>query len=130
MPYQEGQQTERQPGPDGELAAGPALVTAEPPSQPGREWTFLTNHAHVLLCVRANPDVLLRDIARLVGITERAAQLIVTDLESAGYLTRTRIGRRNHYSVQPRRPLRHRMERHRTVDVLLSIVEPESRPAE
>lgn len=88
----------------------------------GRDWTFLTNHAHVLLCVTADPDVLLRDIARKVGITERAAQLIVADLEAAGYLTRTRVGRRNHYAVTARRPLRHPLESHRTIEVLLAIV--------
>jgi len=87
-----------------------------------RDWTFLTNHAHVLLCLAADQDVLLRTVAQKVGITERAAQLIVADLEAAGYITRTRVGRRNHYSIKPRRKLRHPLESHRTVEVLLGIV--------
>ncbi|MDQ1288680.1 MAG: hypothetical protein QG622_2246 [Actinomycetota bacterium] len=109
----------------------PGRAAEAPTSRPrsGREWTFLTNHAHVLLCVTADPDVLLRDIALKVGITERAAQLIVTDLEAAGYLTRTRVGRRNHYSVNSRLPLRHALESHRTIQVILDIVAPTSSPA-
>jgi len=89
-----------------------------------RGWTFLTNHAHVLLCLAADPDVLLRDVAARVGVTERAAQLIVADLEGAGYITRTRVGRRNHYAIQTRGRLRHPLESHRTIQVLLDIVEP------
>lgn len=91
-------------------------------SEQGRDWTFLTNHAHVLLCLAADQDVLLRTVAQQVGITERAAQLIVADLEAAGYITRTRVGRRNHYAIKPRRTLRHPLESHRTVEVLLDIV--------
>ncbi|MCX7621709.1 MAG: winged helix-turn-helix domain-containing protein [Acidimicrobiales bacterium] len=82
-------------------------------------WTFLTNHAHVLICIAADPDARLRDIADQVGITERAAQLIVADLVEAGYLTRTRQGRRNHYQIHPDRPLRHPLEWHRQVGDLL-----------
>lgn len=93
------------------------------PGAEGRGWTFLTNHAHVLLCLAADPDVLLREVAEQVGITERAAQLIVADLEHAGYITRTRIGRRNHYAVKGRRRLRHPLEAHRSVQVLLDILE-------
>ena len=78
--------------------------------------------AHVLLCLAADQDVLLRTVAQQVGITERAAQLIVADLEAAGYITRTRVGRRNHYAIKPRRKLRHPLESHRTVEVLLGIV--------
>lgn len=88
-----------------------------------RGWTFLTNHAHVLLCLAADPDVLLRTVAQQVGITERATQLIVADLEAAGYVTRTRVGRRNHYAIEPQRRLRHPLESHRTIEVLLGIVE-------
>jgi hypothetical protein len=88
----------------------------------GRDWTFLTNHAHVLLCLAADPDVRLRTVALRVGITERATQLIVADLEQAGYITRTRVGRRNHYAIIPQRRLRHPLESHRTVEVLLDIV--------
>ncbi|MGL5809163.1 MAG: helix-turn-helix transcriptional regulator [Nocardioides sp.] len=87
----------------------------------GRDWTFLTNHGHVLLCLATDPDVLLKDVARSVGITERAAQLIVSDLEEAGYITRTRMGRRNHYTIEKGGNLRHPLEAHRTVEVLLDI---------
>jgi DNA-binding MarR family transcriptional regulator len=91
-------------------------------SEHGRDWTFLTNHAHVLLCLAADQDVVLRTVAQQVGITERATQLIVADLEAAGYITRTRVGRRNHYAIKPRRRLRHPLESHCTVEVLLDIV--------
>jgi DNA-binding Lrp family transcriptional regulator len=70
-------------------------------------WTFLTNHARVLVKIARNPRTRLRDLAVSIGITERAAQSIVNDLEAAGYITRTRVGRRNHYSVDPDRPFRH-----------------------
>lgn len=72
-----------------------------------RSWTFLTNHARVLVKIARNPRSRLRDIAGSIGITERAAQSIVNDLEEAGYITRTRVGRRNHYSIDPDRPFRH-----------------------
>jgi len=62
-------------------------------------WSFLTNHAQVLICVARDPDVRLRDIGARVGITERAAHRIVTDLAEAGYLTRERQGRRNRYTI-------------------------------
>ena len=69
-------------------------------------WTFLTNHASVLLCIARDPTMRLRDVASEVGITERATQSIVADLVTDGYLTRTRVGRRNHYEVHRQRPLR------------------------
>lgn len=88
-------------------------------------WTFLSNHTHVLLCIRNDPDVRLRDIAEQVGITERAAQNIVRDLVDAGYLQRTRVGRRNRYHVTATRPLRHSLERHHPIDALLeALAEP------
>ncbi|NVJ13115.1 MarR family transcriptional regulator [Myxococcus sp. AM010] len=86
-------------------------------------WTFLTNHAHVLLCIAADPEVRLRDVASRVGITERAVQRIVSDLEEGGYLQREREGRRNHYTVRADLPLRHPVERHRTVASLIALVE-------
>jgi predicted ArsR family transcriptional regulator len=72
-----------------------------------RSWTFLTNHARVLVQIARNPQSRLRDLAIAIGITERAAQSIVNDLEEAGYITRTRVGRRNHYSIDLGRPFRH-----------------------
>jgi hypothetical protein len=86
------------------------------------EWTFLTNHAHVLFCIALDPEVRLRDVASRVGITERAVQRIVTDLESAGYLLVTKEGRRNRYEVRDDLPLRHPIERHRSVKALIDLV--------
>ena len=73
-------------------------------------WTFLTNHAHVLLCVVQNSEVRLAEIARLVGIGERAVHSIVQDLVDAGYVERTRSGSHNVYEVFLNRPLRHPLE--------------------
>lgn len=84
-------------------------------------WTFLSNHGHVLLAISNDPDARLRDIALRVGITERAAQLIVADLEKAGYLTKERVGRRNRYTVIRGMHFRHPAEAERTVDDLLTI---------
>lgn len=64
-------------------------------------WTFLSHHAHVFLCIARDPDTRLREVAVEVGITERAVQAIVNDLVDDGYLTRERVGRRNHYEVNP-----------------------------
>jgi DNA-binding MarR family transcriptional regulator len=86
------------------------------------EWTFLSNHAHTLLVIARDPEVRLRDVADLVGITERAVQRIVADLEAAGYLSRERTGRRNRYRLHPDMPLRHAVERHRTVAELMALV--------
>lgn len=86
---------------------------------PGTRWTFLTNHAHVLVCIAEEHDVRARDIAIRVGITERAAQSIVADLVAEGYVARTRHGRRNHYQVNPDAPLRHPLEHDHTIGELL-----------
>ena len=82
-------------------------------------WTFLTNHAHVLVCIAEDPDIRGRDIAARVGVTERAAQAIVADLVAEGYVTRTREGRRNHYEVNAGAPLRHPLEHDHTIGELL-----------
>jgi len=89
---------------------------------PARHWTFLSNHAHVLLCLAQDPDARLRDVALSVGITERAVQKIVSDLEQAGALVRERAGRRNSYRLNLDVPLRHALESHKTVGTLLSLV--------
>ena len=86
-------------------------------------WRFLTNHAHVLECIAGEPTLRLRDIAASVGITERAAATIVNDLVEAGYLTKTRIGRRNTYEVHDELPLRHPLHRHHTVGELIQFLE-------
>lgn len=88
----------------------------------GGSWTFLTHHAHVLLCLAMDPAARMRNVAEMVGITERAVQKIVADLEEGGYLTRSRNGRRNRYVLHPHQPLRHPIERHWTVDSLLALM--------
>ena len=85
----------------------------------GPAWTFLTNHARVLLCLAQEPDLRLREAAERIGITERAVQRIVADLEEAGVVTRTREGRRNTYTVDEDARLRHLNEAHVTVGDLL-----------
>lgn len=91
------------------------------------DWTFLTNHAHVLLCISRDQDTRLRDIAIDVGITERAVQRIVVELEAAGVLTRERRGRRNHYIVNGAVPLRHSLESHRSAGDLIRFLKRRSR---
>lgn len=85
-------------------------------------WTFLTNHAQVLLCVANNPHVTAREIAVQVRITERAVQRIVDDLETAGYLSRYREGRNNRYEVNLDRPLRHPVQRGQPVRDLFDLL--------
>lgn len=94
-------------------------------------WAFLTNHAHVLLCVAREPDTRLRHIAECVGITERATHRIVTDLIDAGYLTRHRLGRRSYYEVHPELPLRDPLEGDHQVGELFGplLRRPASPPA-
>lgn len=98
---------------------------APPPNAaaPSAGWTFLSNHAHVLLLLAQDPELRLRDIADRVGITERAVQKIIAELESGSVLTRTRDGRRNRYTIHPDRPLRHPVEAHRTVGDLIRMVQ-------
>jgi DNA-binding Lrp family transcriptional regulator len=85
-------------------------------------WTFLTNHSHVLLCIASDPDIRTRELAELVGITERSAQRIVAELEEAGYVSHERVGRRNHYEVHADLPLRHPLEDHLAVGALLRVL--------
>jgi len=91
--------------------------------QAGRTgWTFLTNHAHVLLMLHDQQNLVLREVAIRVGITERAVQRIVSDLESSGYVERERVGRRNRYQVQLDQTLRHPIENHRTIGELFQLI--------
>lgn len=85
-------------------------------------WTFFSNHAHVLVCLHRDEDLTLREVATEVGITERAVQKIVREMEDEGILTRHKIGRRNTYKVRLRSKLRHPIEAHRTVGDLLKFV--------
>lgn len=86
------------------------------------DWTFLSNHGHVLVCLAQDPDVLLREVAAQVGITERAVQQIVSDLEAAGFLTRSRVGRRNRYDVRRAGRFRHPLEAGVSVGDFLDLV--------
>lgn len=93
------------------------------------EWTFLTNHSHVLLCIVQNPRIRLSEIAEKVGITERTAFAIVSDLVNEGYLSKVRQGRRNEYEIHPELPFRHPIEQQAEIRALLGIFEPaESAP--
>ncbi len=80
--------------------------------------TLLTNHGHVLMCIAASPEIRIREIAAQTGITERAAQRIIGQLEAAGFLSHTRVGRRNRYEVDTRRKSAHPLERHLDVGAL------------
>jgi hypothetical protein len=86
-------------------------------------WRFVTNHAHVLEAIATDPTIRLRDIAAELAITERTVAQIVNDLEKAGYLTKTRDGRRNRYEVHEKLPLRHPRHQHRTVAELIRFLE-------
>lgn len=86
------------------------------------DWTFFTNHSHALLCVARDPGIRHRDLAQLVGITERAAQRIVADLVEGGYLTVAREGRRNRYQLHPELPLRHPVEHGYQVGEILQVL--------
>ena len=85
-------------------------------------WTFLSNHAHVLICLAQDPDIRLRDVAAHIGITECAVQNILTDLESEGLVERHREGRRNTYALHLDKPLRHPIEGHRKVGDLVRLI--------
>jgi predicted transcriptional regulator len=102
----------------------------EPQSRtpPTGTWGFLTNHAHVLLCIAREPRSRTRDIAEQVGITERAAQRILADLITAGYVIRTKVGRRNHYKINPRGELRHPVLRDLLIGPLIEVLNPEGPP--
>jgi DNA-binding MarR family transcriptional regulator len=87
-----------------------------------QDWTFLSNHATVLLCIAKEPGLLVREVADRVGITVRAVLRILADLERAGYLSRIREGRRNRYEVHAGLPLRHPVAAHRDVSTLLELI--------
>ncbi len=96
------------------------LITVSANSPPS--WTFLTNHAQVLVCIAHDPGARLREIGERVGITERAAHRIVTELAAAGYITRQRNGRRNHYTVNAHLPLPDAIAHEQNVGQLLEIL--------
>ena len=86
------------------------------------EWSFLTNHAKALLCIADDPGVRLRDIAAMLGVTERSAFAIVNDLAAAGYIVKERDGRRNRYEIQHHLPLREETARERTIGDVLEVL--------
>ncbi len=109
------------------VAAAPKPAPAPEPEQPGaghtgRHWTFLSTHAQVAVCIARDPGIRLRDVAAYCGITERAVQKIVSDLEAEGFIERIREGRRNRYILHRDRPLRHPLGQHRTLGALLSLI--------
>jgi len=85
-------------------------------------WAFLTNHAQVLICIAHDPGIRLRDIGERLGITERAAHRIVTELAAAGYISRERNGRRNNYTINAHLPLPDAIARGQSIDELLAIL--------
>ena len=85
-------------------------------------WTFLTNHAHVLILLAQHPDMILRQVAVRVGITERAVQRIVMELEEDGFVIREKAGRQNTYRLNLNQPLRHPVEGHRTIGDVVKVV--------
>ena len=98
------------------------VMSTVPPSQRLPRWDFLTNHAHVLVCVARDPGIRLRDIAAAVGITERAAHRILSELVDEGYVVRERQGRRNRYEVKTELPLPHPLAREHEVGYLLDVL--------
>jgi DNA-binding MarR family transcriptional regulator len=104
--------------------------TQQDPVPRTARWDFLTNHAHVLTCVADDPGIRLRDIAAAVGITERAAHRILSELVDEGYVLRERDGRRNRYQVVAERPLRHPLVQERAVGDLLRVLIGSAPPGE
>jgi DNA-binding MarR family transcriptional regulator len=119
MPRSASRTTSAAPAPPAPKRATIAAKTAAAKAAP--KWTFLTNHSHVLIVLAQEPELVLREVAQRVGITERAVQRIIHELEEGGVLERTRVGRRNRYSVVAQRALRHPIEAHRTVADLLRL---------
>jgi predicted transcriptional regulator len=99
-------------------------------ARPAGTWGFLTNHAHVLLCVARDSQCRARDIAEQVGITERATQRILAELIADGYVTRTKVGRRNHYEVNPRGRLRHPVFRDLSIGPLIEVLNRDGEPGD
>ena len=89
-----------------------------------KTWHFLTSHSQVLLCLHRDKEARLRDVASIVGITERAAQRIVADLVEGGYVTRERVGRRNRYEVNTESPMRHPAQAGHDIGELLELLRP------
>lgn len=96
------------------------VVANQPIQQP--RWTFLTNHSHVLLVLAKDQAMVLREVAARVGITERAVQRIIAELEEGGFIVREKIGRQNRYRIRRDHRLRHPIEQHCTIGELLNLI--------
>jgi len=94
-------------------------------SSPRSQWTIFSNHAHVLVCIVRNPEERVREIADKVGITERAVQRIIGDLEEGGVIVRERVGRNNRYTLSLDKPLRHPLEANTTIAEVIRVIESE-----
>jgi len=90
--------------------------------QSGTSWVFLTNHARALYFIAENPEIRIRELADALDVTERASQTIVNDLVDAHYVTRTRVGRRNRYTVRPEMPMRHPLVRDVQIGELIDLI--------
>lgn len=112
----------KQQRPDEETYNTPSEITPRMTTDNQPRWTFLSNYAHVLICLAQDSEIRIRDIAALTGITERAVMKILGDLEGEGLIRRHREGRRNHYQLLIDRPLRHPLEAHREVGELISLI--------
>ena len=113
-----------QPGYDAvvKVAQNPPVLAQPAVGAGERTWTFLTNHAHVLLCVSSSEQSTARELALRIGITERSVQAILTDLSDEGYLLKSRVGRRNVYEVNQQGRLRHPLEAGHTVGELIAAL--------
>ena len=100
------------------------VVKKKSKAEPAKEshWTFLTNHAHILICLARNPDMVLKDVAAMVGVTERAVQRIVSELEQGGYIDREKDGRRNRYRLMLSKSLRHPVESNCDLRSLVNLI--------
>lgn len=92
------------------------------------EWTFLSNHAHVLICISQQPDIRLSEVADLVGIRERSVHRIVHELSEAGYISVSKVGRNNVYEVHLDLPLRHPLEATHSIRAIVSPLLKKARP--
>lgn len=106
-----------------EVVSPPPIVAPEPTTREiASTWTFLSNHSHVLVLLHQDSEMVLREVAQRVGITERAVQRIIVDLEADGFIEREKVGRQNRYRVLLDRSLRHPIESHRTIGDLLRMI--------
>jgi predicted transcriptional regulator len=112
----------------GQATNKPVSSKADLPGKTGKSssrWTFLTNHAHVLILLNNDSGLVLREVAARIGITERAVQKIVHDLIEDGFVKCERIGRKNRYKVKKNQPLRHSIESHCKIGELLQLIDEE-----